>query len=99
MNEKLDQILISSSTPNWHHKLRELRQALFDSAYFISGDERHTSLMEILNGVRTRGDQAVQEYTEKFDGVLLAPQQFKISNNDLEKAHKKIDPKLLASLR
>ena len=84
MNEKLDQILISSSTPKWHHKLRELRQALFDSAYFISGDKRHTSLMEILNGVRTHGDRAVQEYTQKFDDVLLAPQQFKISNNDLE---------------
>ncbi len=44
-------------------------------------------------------DEAVAEYTEKFDGVKLTPDQFRVSQKDLEKAHKEIDKELLESLR
>jgi len=99
MSEKLDRILVSSDSPQWHQRLRELRQALFEATYFTPEDENHKSLMRILNAVRTRGDTALQEFTKEFDNVLLPPQQFKISSDDLEKAHKQTDPTLLASLR
>jgi len=46
-----------------------------------------------------RQDEAVSEYTEKLDGVKLTPQQFRVDQNDLEKAHKEIDTQLLDSLR
>jgi histidinol dehydrogenase len=99
MSEKLDRILVSSDSPKWHQKLKQLRQALFEVTYFTSDDKNHKSLMRILKAVRTRGDSAVQEFTKKFDDVSLTPPQFKISNDDLEKAHKEIDPKLLNSLK
>jgi len=99
MKNELDHILISSNSPHWHQKLRELHEALFKATYFIGEDERHKSLMHILDEVRTRGDTAVQEFTKEFDDVLLLPQQFKISKDDLEKAHKEIDSGLLVSLK
>ena len=46
-----------------------------------------------------RGDEAVAEYTEKFDGVKLTPEQFRISEAELKEAHKAIDKKLLKSIR
>ena len=46
-----------------------------------------------------RDDEAVAEYTEKFDGVKLTPEQFRISEAELNDAHKTIDKKLLKSIR
>jgi len=49
-------------------------------------DERRAAVAEILDAVRTRGDQAVAEYTRRFDGVDLTPDQFEIPRRELEKA-------------
>ena len=46
-----------------------------------------------------RGDAAVAEYTEKFDKVKLSASEFRISADDLKKAHQSLDAALLASLR
>ena len=99
MPETLDNILISSSTPKWHQKLRELHRVLFEAMYFADDEGKHESLMRILSAVRTRGDTAIQEFTEKFDRVKLTPEQFRISNSDLKKAHEQIAPELLDSIQ
>ena len=102
MTHKLDQILISSSQPDFVERCTKIRAGVFSATHFNGKDEREERLDAILNDVAQRDDKAVAEYTEKFDGVKLTPEQFQISNTDLEKAHselKKNNLKLLDSLR
>ena len=99
MADAFDNILISESEPGFDEKLSELRFAIVHATRFRIDGEQNRQLRGIVEGVMQRGDEAVAEYTEKFDGVKLAPGQFRISEKDLRKAHDEIDPKLLASLR
>lgn len=56
-------------------------------------DEEITkSVSKILLDVRTRGDEAVKEYTEKFDGVCL--DGFALSLEEIEEGYQKCDDKL-----
>ncbi|WP_297454396.1 histidinol dehydrogenase [Persephonella sp.] len=49
------------------------------------------SVKEILKNVKERGDEAVLEYTEKFDGVKLTPEELIVPFSELEKAYESID--------
>ncbi|MHC4658980.1 MAG: histidinol dehydrogenase [Planctomycetota bacterium] len=98
MSDELDQILIPSSTPQWHARLREIRAKTRSATYFEDGSDEDNQLNKILRGVRRRKDEAVQEYTQKYDKVLLTPDQFRVSKQDLEKAHNDTDEALLSSI-
>ncbi len=97
MIDKLDNILISSSTPQWNQKLRDLHQALKDATYFAPGGDRHKKLMEILAAVKMRGDAALKEYTSRFDSVEL--NELLVPTEKLAEAHKQLDSQLLDDLR
>jgi histidinol dehydrogenase len=99
VSHELDKILISSSQPDFEKMLSKLRFAVVHAARFRIDSEENEQLRNIIKDVMKRGDTAVSKYTEKFDGVKLTPQQFKVNLNDLAKAHKAIDAKLLDSLR
>jgi len=94
----LDKILIPSSMPEWHERLREIHARVRWASYFDYGDKDDAALKKILQDVRTRKDGAVQEYTRKFDQVILTPDEFRVGEEELEKAHKEIDKDLLKSL-
>ncbi|NLM74203.1 MAG: histidinol dehydrogenase [Clostridiaceae bacterium] len=53
------------------------------------------SVREILRGVKERGDAAVSEYTQKFDGVLISPQELEVSASEIEEALESADKELL----
>lgn len=53
----------------------------------------------ILEGVRTRGDAALAEYTERFDGATIAPDAFEVSPSAIAAAAGEVDPALMAALR
>ena len=99
MKNQLDEILISSSQPDFVERFTRIRAVVFNATHFDAGPAEDKQLEHILEEVIKRGDEAVAEFTEKFDGVKLTPEQFRVSNGDLEKAHKQIDSKLLKSLR
>ncbi|MBA7617604.1 Histidinol dehydrogenase [subsurface metagenome] len=101
MNNELDQILVSASDPDWHARLREVRGAVRGATYFEDGSEEYNQLNEILRRVRERrgADSAIIDYTSKFDEVKLTPDQFRVGEADLKKAHKEIDKKLLTSIQ
>ena len=99
MTHELDQILISSSQPDFVERCTRIRAGVFSATHFDGKDEREEQLDAILNDVGQRDDEAVAEYTEKFDGVKLTPEQFRVSNEDLKKAHKEINSELLKSIR
>jgi histidinol dehydrogenase len=96
---ELDKILISSSQPDFVGRYTKIRAGVFSATHFDGKDGREDQLDAILNDVRQRDDEAVAEYTEKFDGVKLTPEQFRVSNEELEKAHKEINSELLKSIR
>jgi len=93
----LSNLLITHSQPDFEDRFVNLRSALFQDMKF--DDEKHTKLRTILYEVANRGDAAVAEFTETFDGVKLSPSEFRIPSAQLKKAHDSLEPALLASLR
>ncbi len=62
---------------------------------------RDTSAVEepvkqILQEVQQRGDDAVAEYTERFDRVSLKPAQFPVSRKEVRQAYRKVPREVLA---
>jgi len=99
VKNELDKILISHTQPNFEKKLFHTRILVTLSSRFERGDIRETQLKDILSDIATNGLEAVSKYTEKFDKVKLRPEQFRIGQNELDKAHKKIDANLLKSIK
>ena len=54
---------------------------------------------EIIEEVRTRGDAAVLELTERFDHAELAPDQLRVDPNELEASIGVLEPDVLSGLR
>ena len=57
------------------------------------------AVQEILRQVRASGDDAVVEYTSRFDGVTMTPQSMRVSAKALADAGEAMDPALLAAVR
>jgi len=53
----------------------------------------------ILEGVRTRGDEALMEYTKRFDGVDLSPSQLRVPQEEIERASEKLPKEDLDTLK
>ena len=100
MPHELDQILISSAGADFEKRLKKFRSKMMRAARFAGyGSEENQQVVDILRNVADHGDKAVAEYTEKFDGVKLTPEQFRLGRDELEKANRQINQDILASLR
>ena len=51
----------------------------------------------IVGDVRKRGDEALREYTAKFDGVEM--EEFRVSQEAIDEAIAKVDPKVAAAIQ
>jgi histidinol dehydrogenase len=99
MPHELDDILILSSQPDFRKRWEELRFRLqLDVMFYGVGRDREL-LCKILDDVAKRQDEAIAEYTERFDHVSLSPDQFRISDSELAEAHAGVNPSLLTSIR
>ena len=98
MPHELDQILISYKQVDFDKGLEKLRVLTLQATWFRD-DSNRDNVKEIVEDVSKRGDEAVAEYTEKFDGIKLTPEEFRVSKGDLEEAHRGVDNDLLASIR
>jgi histidinol dehydrogenase len=94
MPHELDKILISPSK-----RLVEIRSAVMQAATFDSDSDEGKQVLKIINKVRYEKDKAVAKFTKNYDYVELKPEQFRVSKEELKKAHKEIDYVLLTSLR
>ncbi|TKJ36012.1 MAG: histidinol dehydrogenase [Planctomycetes bacterium B3_Pla] len=100
MPQELDQILISTSEVDFEERMAKFRSKIVLAARFADyGSRENRQVVDILRNVAERGDTAVAEYTEKFDGIKLASDQFRIGREELDKARSEIDKNILASLR
>ncbi len=78
---------------NARKKERIMRRAEFDIEVVA---ERAKG---IVGEVRRRGDGALLEYTEKFDGVRLSASELGVSAREIEQAYSRIDKNLLRALK
>lgn len=103
MTDQLNQILISSSEPDFQDRLRNLHWKLLREARFggfdEESDQNRQKVLGIVQNVANRGDDAVAEYTYEFDKVKLTAEQFQVAIEELEKAHREIEKDLLGSIR
>ncbi|MBC8318915.1 MAG: histidinol dehydrogenase [Desulfobulbaceae bacterium] len=56
------------------------------------------NVTDILNDIRTRGDDALLEYTRKFDAPGMTIDQLKVTDDELQSAYGQVDDALMASL-
>jgi histidinol dehydrogenase len=85
--------VLRHTDPDYAARLDALAAAssLFDPVV----EERARSIIE---AVRTRGDEALTELTERFDGVRLAPEQFALTAAELFAASVQADEALRAAV-
>ena len=57
------------------------------------------SVQEILNAVKEKGDEAVLDYTEKFDGVRLDAENLLVTEEEIAEAYEQVDDELIAIIR
>lgn len=59
--------------------------------------EQVTVVKEIIMTIRTLGDEALREYTEKFDRVHLS--SFSVTEKEIEEAYAQVDERFLSIVR
>ena len=60
-------------------------------------DDREQTVRQIIDEVRRRGDAALIEYTEKFDGVKLT--SLEVSKEKISAAYREVDAELVSALK
>lgn len=64
-----------------------------------SFSEQQAKVDAIVADIRERGDEALFEYTERFDGVKLTEDTVTVTEAEIKEAYEKIDPELLKVIR
>lgn len=57
------------------------------------------TVQEIVDDVRARGDEALFEYTKKFDGAELSADNIRVTQAEIQEALSQVDPNLLAFMK
>lgn len=61
--------------------------------------EKMEKVEEILNDIQANGDEAVLEYTARFDGVEFSAEEMLVTEEEIEAAYKQVDHEFLAALK
>lgn len=70
-----------------------LKRSEFDVASVVP------RVREIVEDVRRRGDDALIEYTERFDGIKLGRGQLRITSEEVSAAYKQVDAKVVRAIK
>lgn len=62
-------------------------------------DETADAVKKIVYDVRERGDAALFEYTQKFDGIVLTSETLEVTQSEKDAAYKAVDKKTLNAMR
>lgn len=77
------------------HKPQEIQ------AFLNRGQEEDAAISgmvrSIIQDVKDRGDEALADYSLKFDG--LVPDEIKVSQEEIDEAYKQVDPELIEVLK
>lgn len=62
-------------------------------------DSYANTVADIVNDVRARGDEAVFEYTEKFDKTILDPATILVTEAEIKEAYSLVEPELIEVIK
>ncbi len=62
-------------------------------------EEQERTVRRILEEVRARGDAAVLDYTEQFDGIRMNASDLPVSDSEIEEAYRNVAPELIEVIR
>ena len=74
-------------------------QRICDRTHDAQVTEKEATVSEILAAVRTKGDEALLHYTEKFDRRQLTPETLRVDGARLDAAYQQISPELLKAIQ
>ncbi|AWB42906.1 histidinol dehydrogenase [Paenibacillus sp. CAA11] len=61
--------------------------------------EQNAAVKSIVAEVKKEGDAALLRYTERFDGVKLAPEQLRVSDEELQAAYSLVEDTFVKAIR
>ena len=61
--------------------------------------EYEDTVNDILKNIREKRDKALFEYTSKFDGFTLTPDNIRVTKSEIEEAYTKLDPEYIEVIR
>ncbi len=64
----------------------------------ILTDEYEKSVKEIIEKVRERGDEAIVEFTKRFEGREITPETFEVPEEELENAYEETEEEIKEAL-
>ena len=65
----------------------------------FNSEEVNASVRKIVADVRMRGDEALFEYTRKFDGFEVTAENIVLSEKEIDDAVRKVPPKIIEALK
>jgi histidinol dehydrogenase len=74
-------------------------QRISERTYNENIEQQSATVKDIIATVRKKGDQALLEYTEKFDGQVISTEQLKVSGSEIDAAYQQISPNLLKAIQ
>lgn len=84
-------------------KIRRLNQKddldAFLTAHQTDMKKYEQSVQEIAAGVKEKGNQAVFEFTARFDGAVINEDNFMVSEKEIEEAYELVDEDYILALR
>ncbi len=82
----------------FHEKDKAKLFERLESRKILVSGEIASSVRQIISQVQQKGDQALLEYTERFDKIKMTARQLRVQPQVLRAAAKKADPALLRDL-
>jgi histidinol dehydrogenase len=81
------------SSMNASQRVRLLRRAE------LQIDELTERVRPIIQAIRDRGDEGLIELTARFDHVQLSPDRLRVNHDEIEQAHRALDPAVLEAIK
>ncbi len=78
---------------------REQILKTFQNRSPIQFEEQETVVRDILEAVRTKGDEALLAFTEQFDGAKLTAESLEVTEEEIRAAYEQTDPALIDVIR
>lgn len=82
-------------------KLNDAREKLLENRWPRKkglDDELMSHVKKIVEEVRKRGDEALIEFTEKFDGIKLDRERIRVSPEEVDEAYEKVDDEQISMI-
>ncbi len=73
-------------------------QRIGDRLHHDSVAQQEAAVREIVEAVRQGGDRALLDYTARFDGQTLTPQELRVSGSELDAAYQQVSKELIDAI-